>query len=117
MTTDATLLTKIETLEKLKIKLAAEAAPYDEIIEEAKAELAEKTKALTAMVDSLQKDIKAEVIKHGKGIKAPEGRLNVVYTKGRETWDSKKLTQHISENPWLADCKKLGSPSISIRFK
>jgi hypothetical protein len=61
----------------------------------------------------LEGQIKVLVIGAGESVKG--ARLHAVYSKGRVTWDGKKLDGMMSLIPQLADARKEGEPSVTIR--
>ena len=61
----------------------------------------------------LESEIKVAVIANGASVKATH--LHAVYTKGRITWDGKKLDGMMSLIPQLADARNVGDPSVTIR--
>lgn len=77
------------------------------------AEFAPKQEAVAAKIAALEADAKAAVLAEGATVKG--GALQAVYTKGRVTWDGKKLDGMMSLIPQLADARKEGEPSVSIR--
>ena len=67
----------------------------------------------TEFARSLETEIKAEVIVNGASVKATY--LRAVYSKGRITWDDKKLDGMMSLIPQLVDARNVGDPSVTIR--
>lgn len=61
----------------------------------------------------LDSDIRAAVIANGASVKA--AHLHAVYTGGRVTWDTKKLDGLALAFPQLAEARKVGEPSVTIR--
>lgn len=61
----------------------------------------------------LDSEIRAAVIVGGASVKACY--LHAVYSKGRTTWDGKKLDGMMSLIPQLADARKVGEPNVTIR--
>ena len=61
----------------------------------------------------LEEQIKAAVIAEGASVKSTW--LHAVYTKGRVTWDGKKLDGMMALLPGLEAARKVGEPSVSIR--
>lgn len=77
------------------------------------AEFSPKLDAVAEKIESLEAQAKAAVLAEGATVKG--GALQAVYSKGRITWDGKKLEGMASLLPQLADARKEGEPSVSIR--
>lgn len=58
-------------------------------------------------------NVKSLVLEYGQSVKAE--LLHAVYTKGKTTWDGAKLDGMVSIIPQIADARKTGQPSVSIR--
>ena len=69
--------------------------------------------AVLENITRLEGEIKTDVIQHGETVKG--ARFTAVYVKGRVTWDTKKLDGMMSLIPQLADARKQGEPSVTIR--
>ena len=80
---------------------------------EIEAEFGMKAEAVNENIAGLEAEIKAEVIAVGHTVKG--GSLMAVWSKGRVSWDSKKLDGMMILIPQLADARKEGDPSVSIR--
>ncbi|MFA6270311.1 MAG: hypothetical protein WC657_03825 [Candidatus Paceibacterota bacterium] len=96
-----------EILAKVE-EIKAEFQPKYDSLENDQAYLAQKAEA-----ESLIAEIKSDVIAEGKTIKG--SRLMAVYAKGRISWDNKGLDGYIVAHPELAQFRKEGEPSVSIR--
>lgn len=57
--------------------------------------------------------VKSLVLEYGKSVKGDS--LHAVYAKGKTTWDGAKLDGMVSIIPQIADARKTGQPSVSIR--
>lgn len=70
---------------------------------------------LAAGVDAgnAEAKVKALVLEYGKSVKGES--LHAVYAKGKTTWDGGKLDGMVSLIPQIADARKTGQPSVSIR--
>lgn len=64
-------------------------------------------------VQQAEAKVKALVLEYGKSVKGEA--LHAVYTKGKTTWDGAKLDGMVSLIPQIADARKTGQPSVSIR--
>ena len=65
------------------------------------------------VAERLESEVRVAVIAEGKSVKATH--LHAVYSKGRVTWDGKKLDGMMSLIPQLVDARKEGDPSVTIR--
>ena len=100
---------RIDYEEKRKAILAAVQADLDAL----DAEYLPMKDAVTANITALEGDIKADVIAHGETVKG--AHVMAVYVNGRVSWDTKKLDGMMSLIPQLADARKQGEPSVTIR--
>ena len=114
----------IKQYTELRTAYDLEAAAYEraraEIMARVQVELdavsAEFTPRLTAASEkftALEAQIKDAVKAQGKSEKGD--RWQFVYTKGRTSWDTKKLEGLIIAYPVLAELRSEGEPSVSIR--
>lgn len=60
-----------------------------------------------------ERAVKSLVLELGKSVKGDT--LHAVYAKGKTTWDGAKLDGMVSLIPQIADARKTGQPSVSIR--
>lgn len=124
------MATKSEVLEALsnlsaKRQIAAIYADefkrrHDEIVLKVKPELdalAEELEPvmLAAGVDASNAEalVKSLVLELGESVKGE--LLHAVWAKGKTTWDGAKLDGMVSLIPQIADARKVGQPSVSIR--
>ena len=77
------------------------------------AEFTPKLDAVAEKIAALEADAKTAVLAEGATVKG--GALQAVYSKGKTTWDGKKLDGMMSIIPQLGDARKVGEPSVSIR--
>jgi phage host-nuclease inhibitor protein Gam len=77
------------------------------------AEFDPKAEAVTEKIAALEAAVKEAVIADEKTAKG--GSLQAVFAKGRVTWDSKQLDGLMIAVPQLAQARKVGAPSVSIR--
>ncbi len=82
-------------------------------LEEIDAEFATKSEAVDGNIETLEAEIKADVLAHGESVKGE--RFQAVWSKGRQTWDSKGLTSYAEAHPEVLEFQKTGDPSVSIR--
>lgn len=91
-----------EIMQSVQAEIDALDAEYDPM----KANLAEQYAKLEA-------EIKADVLAGGSTVKGKY--LQAVWTKGRVSWDTGMLDGLMIAIPQLAQAKKEGSPSVSMR--
>ena len=77
-------------------------------------EFSDKTAALDENIAELKEEIKTDVINFGQSVKGEFAQA--VYSKGRVSWDTKALDGFCKAHPILNDFRKVGEPSVSIRF-
>ena len=82
-------------------------------IDEIEAEFADKTGTVYEKITSLTANIKQAVIERGETVKG--SNLMAVWSKGRTSWDTKKLEGLMMVIPAVAEARKEGEPSVSIR--
>lgn len=61
----------------------------------------------------LREEIESEVLSYGKTVKG--ARLMAVWTKGRVSWDGKKLDGMRALIPQLDTARKVSDPTVTIR--
>lgn len=76
-------------------------------------EFALKSEAVDENIAKLTAEIKADVLAGGATVKGTH--MMAVWTKGRVSWDTKALDGVIALHPELAQFRKEGEPSVSIR--
>lgn len=77
------------------------------------AEFMPKHQAIAEKIEELETQVKTAVLTEGVTVKG--GALQAVFSKGRVTWDGKKLDGMMSLIPQLEDARKVGEPSVTIR--
>ena len=82
-------------------------------IADIEAEFSAKTDAVNENIATLEAEVKEEVKQHGSSVKGKF--LNAVFTKGRVTWETKGLEGLMVAVPQLAQFRKEGDPSVSLR--
>ena len=82
-------------------------------VEDIKAEYAIMRNAAAENIETLELQVKDAVLAEGKSIKGTH--LQAVWSKGRVSWDSKQLEGMIAIIPQIAQARKEGAPSVSIR--
>jgi hypothetical protein len=76
-------------------------------------EFAQKAEAVTANIAALEAEVKDAVLASGKSVKGEY--LQAVWSKPRVSWDTKTLDGLMIAIPQLAQARKEGAPSVSIR--
>lgn len=97
------LMKKLEKLAILRTEFESLKGKFDE-----------DTLDLQDRIKLLETEIKEEVLGlkqslRGKGI-------DVVYNKGRESWDGKILTGYAVAHPEILAARKVGNPTVSFRL-
>lgn len=82
-------------------------------ISDIEAEFSEKNAAVQEKLSALESEIKGDVVSGGETVKGDY--LMAVFTKGRVSWDTKSLDGYAAAHPEIAQFKKTGDPSVSIR--
>lgn len=82
-------------------------------IADIEAEFAGKSEAVDENIEALTAEIKADVLAGGATVKG--AHMMAVYAKGRVSWDTKALDGVVVLHPELAQFRKEGEPSVSIR--
>ncbi|MHB0967418.1 MAG: hypothetical protein ACYC36_13295 [Bellilinea sp.] len=104
------------TLIELDKQKAVESVMTPEIkqqLADIEAEFATKYEGVDANIAELEAQIKDAVIENGASVKG--SFLHAVYSKGRVSWDSRKLEGLMMVIPQLAEARKEGDPSVAIR--
>ena len=82
-------------------------------IAEIEAEFADKTQFIQEEITKLEAEIKEDVTANGETVKGDY--LMAVFAKGRVSWDTKALDGYAAAHPEVAQFRKEGAPSVSIR--
>lgn len=82
-------------------------------IEDIEIEFGARTEAINTTADELEKQIKDYVKRLGETAKGDH--VMAVFNRGRISWDNRKLEGMMSLIPQLAEARKEGEPSVSIR--
>jgi uncharacterized protein YifE (UPF0438 family) len=79
------------------------------------AKYAQRLQDATQAMTELEAEVKAEALHQGKSLRL--GGVQVVFYRGRVTWDSRGLEQYAEQNPEVQQFRKVGEPSVSIRYR
>ena len=82
-------------------------------IAEIEAEFLGRGESVSEKIAELEAEVKEAVKTAGASVKGQF--LHAVFTKGRVTWDSKALDGYAKAHPELAEYRKEGEPSVSLR--
>jgi hypothetical protein len=94
-------------------KKAAIPAEIQAILDEIELEYQPKQESISSEISELEAQVKSIVLESGETVKG--GSLQAVFAKGRVTWDTKALDGYAKANPAIAEYRKQGEPSVSIR--
>jgi len=120
-----TIETKLDELSELYAQRDLSALDKQKLIDailtdEIKAKIAEvevefsgKAESVNEKISLLESEVKELVKQSGASVKGQF--LHAVFTKGRVTWDSKSLDGYVKAHPELAEFRKEGEPSVSLR--
>ena len=111
----AELHRQMEALQKDKQKLIDQVLPPEvkARLDEIEAEFSQKGEAAQASIETLEKEIKAEVLSQGESVRGAV--FQAVWNKGRQSWDSKGLASYADSHPDVLQFRKEGDPSVTIR--
>ncbi len=88
-------------------------AEIKEKLAEIESEFAIQSEGVDRNIADLTEKVKAAVIENGESVKGAS--LHAVYSKGRVSWDTKKLEGIMMVIPQIKDARKEGDPSVTIR--
>lgn len=111
----AELKAQFEIMQAEKRALIDKAVPPEvkAEIEGIEAEFKEQEKAASDVIARLEGEIAQAVIASGVTIKG--NFIQAVFSDGRISWDTKKLTVLAKSLPEILNCMKQGEPSVSFR--
>lgn len=69
---------------------------------------------LIYQINDLENTVRNDVYRKGTTVRTD--KITVSYSKGRETWNTKKLTGLAKQYPEILECKQIGEPTVSIRL-
>ncbi len=84
-----------------------------EKLKEIEAEYAPKLQLIMQEKDTLEAQVKDAALQAGQTIKGTYHQF--VFTKGRVSWDTKALDGYATAHPEIAQFRKEGNPSVSVR--
>ena len=98
-----------EIMEKME-KLAILRKEFDAL----KGSFDKETAVIQDKIKALESEIKEEVIKLQHSFKGQN--IDVIYVKGKESWDGKILTGYAVAHPEILAAKKIGQPTVQFRL-
>ena len=104
-----------DMLAQYKAEAIKQALPPEVIatLAEIEAEFSDKAAAVNDNIAALEAEIKADVLTCGATVKG--ATMMAVWNKGRVSWDGKKLEGMMAIIPGLAEARKEGEPTVSLR--
>jgi phage host-nuclease inhibitor protein Gam len=119
-----TIIAKLDELADLRTAATLSKADYEERRAEILKAVQDELDALDAefkplfeavdeRAQQLEAEIKEAVLYHGESVKG--AHYNAVYTRGRVTWDTRRLDAYARHNPEVLEFRKEGQPSVSLR--
>lgn len=72
------------------------------------------TYELQEQIKQLESEIKVEVLELKQSLKGKG--IDVIYNKGRESWDGKILTGYAVAHPEILTARKIGNPTVSFKL-
>lgn len=103
----------LSTLDKQRMIDEILTAEIKAKIAEIEAEFSGKSEVVSEKIAALEAEIKEAVKLNGASVKGQF--LQAVFTKGRVSWDNKSLDGYLKAHPELAEFRKEGEPSVSLR--
>lgn len=95
-------------------ELAVACAPVQAHIDAIRSRFAPKLLSIQAEIESLEAEIKQDVLAHGDTLKACACGLSAIYVRGRVSWDTKRLDRYAVKNPDVLEFRSEGEPSVRI---
>lgn len=107
-----TLQERLDALAELRDQQSRQVLDLQAQIATLEAQIAERTLTLTSVIAALEETIKRECLRHKRSAKG--ARLQVVYSKGRITWDTRGLEGYALSHREILRFRKQGEPSAKI---
>jgi uncharacterized protein YifE (UPF0438 family) len=95
---------KKEVLKRVEADLAEIDALFSGRLEEAK-----------QVVSEFEAEVKSSVLRAAHSVQAHG--VQAIYYRSRVTWDSKALTQYAESHPEIEEFRKVGTASVSLRYR
>lgn len=84
------------------------------LLETLDAEFADRLQASREEVSRLEAEARASVLAYGASFR--HAGVHAVYSRPRVTWDSRGLARYVETHPAVAEFRRVGKPSVSLRF-
>ena len=84
-------------------------------LEAVDAEFCDRLREADEEVGRLEREVRETVRELGTSVKHDE--IHAIYMRGRVTWDNRGLSRYAETHPELLDFRRIGNPSVSIRYK
>jgi len=81
-------------------------------LDEIEAEFTGKLETVEANITALEEEIRQTALKHGTSVRGTF--LQVVWHKGRVSWDTRSLDDYAATHPEISAFRKQGDPYVSI---
>lgn len=114
---------RLDTLAKLREVIESFQQEQDGLVDQAflnspdlnvrRHELIRNIEELSKNSADQSKELIEEVLRVEESVKG--GKLQAVFSKGRTTWDTKKLEGYALAHPELNELKRVGKPSVSVK--
>jgi hypothetical protein len=116
---------RLERLQAARIAAVAVHEEYDErrtaimeqvrpLLEELDAEFSERLRTTGEEASRLEAEAREAVLAFGASFR--HAGVRAVYARPRITWDSRGLIQYMETHPEVAEFRRVGKPSVSLRF-
>lgn len=103
----------IEMLVALELKRDAMSQPFKDQIAQLQESMDDLTSGIDMEIAHIRSVVEEKVLETGKSF--TDAPYQVIYCKGRETWDTKKLDGFALAHPEILDLKKVGEPYVQWR--
>jgi hypothetical protein len=84
-------------------------------LEALEAEFADRLKTTQTELARLETEARQAVLTYGASFR--HAGVQAVFTRGRTTWDSKGLSHYMTNHPEVGQFRRVGEPSVSIRYR
>lgn len=108
---------KINQLQTLEGQRDRKAKTIQRQIDALYEKLAAKLDDLPERISALENDIKQDCLILGTSLITDDLAYDVIWSAGRETWDSKALAGYAAAHPEIEQFRKQGKPSARLKRK
>jgi hypothetical protein len=85
------------------------------LLETLDAEFADRLRATQAEASRLEAEAREALLAFGASFR--HAGVHAVYCRPRVTWDSRGLARYVETHPEVAELRRVGKPSVSLRFE